>query len=246
MRSRELSEPPEQVLYANYREDRALPGRAVPLEGPTPLVLERRFSALLATVTRGSVLEIGCGDGAFLTFLHQQGFTDVAGVDVSESQIRAAHRRGVTQARLGDNLDALKQHGSSLSLVVALDVIEHYTKADLLPLMRAVHAGLRPSGTLLVQTPNADGPFGARHRYADFTHEMAFTPTSMTQMLRSVGFVDIDVRPVEPVVHGLRSAVRWLVWKTIRVGLVLYLAAETGCLRGHVLTQNMIVAARKP
>jgi 2-polyprenyl-3-methyl-5-hydroxy-6-metoxy-1,4-benzoquinol methylase len=235
-----------RALYAHYREDRDLPVHAEPLERLTRLALERRFGGLLASVTRGRVLEIGCGDGTFLAFLRQRGFTEVAGVDISESQIRAAHRLGVTQARLGDNVDALRQHQGDLSLVVARDVIEHYTKHDLVRLMRAAHAALRPSGALLLQTPNADGPFGARHRYADFTHELAFTPASMRQMLRSVGFVDIDVRPVEPIVHGPRSAVRWLVWKTIRMGLVIYLAAETGCLGGHVLTQNMIIAARKP
>jgi 2-polyprenyl-3-methyl-5-hydroxy-6-metoxy-1,4-benzoquinol methylase len=242
-----FSEPTVQhTLYANYREDRQLPSGASSLDRRSRLFLERRFGALLAPVPRGRVLELGCGDGTFLIFLRQQGFTEVAGVDLSESQIRAAHERGLTQARLGDNLAFLRQHENDFSLIVALDVIEHYTKPDVLSLMRAAHAALGPSGTLLIQTPNADGPFGARHRYADFSHELAFTPTSVTQMLRSVGFIDTDVRPVEPVVHGLRSAFRWCVWKTIRLGLVLYLAAETGCPRGHILTQNMIVSARKP
>ena len=241
------SEPTLQhALYATYREDRQLPSGASSIDRRSRLFLERRFRTLLAPVARGRVLELGCGDGTFLMFLRQQGFAEVAGVDLSESQIRAAHERGLTQAQLGDNLAFLKRHENDLSLIVAIDVIEHHSKPDALSLMRAAHAALGPSGMLLMQTPNADGPFGARHRYADFSHELAFTPTSVRQMLRSVGFIDIDVRPVEPVVHGLRSALRWCVWKTIRFGLVIYLAAETGCVRGHILTQNMIVAARKP
>src|SRR5258708_3963249 len=97
----------QQALYANYRQDRELPASAAFLDSRSRLFLHRRFSALLAAVQRGRVLELGCGDGTFLMFLRQQGFTEVFGVDLSDSQIRAAQQRGVMQARRSDNLASL-------------------------------------------------------------------------------------------------------------------------------------------
>ena len=136
-------------------------------------------------------------------------------------------------------------HSVGTGMQQALDVIEHYNKAELLMLFDAVYGALKDTGVLLVQTPNADGPFGARHRYSDFTHELAFTPTSLSQALRMAGFKEIEFTPVEPIIHGPVSLMRWCAWKVIRLLLVAYLAVETGCLRGHVLTQNMIALARK-
>jgi hypothetical protein len=45
-------------------------------------------------------------------------------------------------------------------------------------------------------------------------------------------------------VHGLSSAVRALVWKPVSGLLKLALAAETGVLRGHIITQNLTFVAR--
>lgn len=68
---------------------------------------------------------------------------------------------------------------------------------------------------------------------------------SVRQVLVAAGFQEINVYPVEPVVHGLMSAGRYLLWKAIRLLLLLYLAAETGSFRGYILTQNLIAAARR-
>jgi SAM-dependent methyltransferase len=45
--------------------------------------------------------------------------------------------------------------------------------------------------------------------------------------------------------HGLASAARLVVWKAISSFWKLALAAETGVLRGHIVTQNLTFAARK-
>jgi hypothetical protein len=68
---------------------------------------------------------------------------------------------------------------------------------------------------------------------------------SVRQALATTGFCETQVYPVEPVVHGLLSAGRYLIWKGIRLLLLLYLAAETGSFQGYILTQNLIAMARK-
>lgn len=130
-------------------------------------------------------------------------------------------------------------------MIIALDVIEHYNKSELLTLLDAVCGTLKDTGVFLVQTPNANGPFGARHRYSDFTHELAFTPSSLSQALRIAGFKRIEFAPVAPIFHGIVSLIRWCAWKIIQLPLVVYLAIETGCFRRHVRSQNMIAGVKK-
>jgi hypothetical protein len=64
-------------------------------------------------------------------------------------------------------------------------------------------------------------------------------------VLSASGFGAISVHPTEPVVHGLLSLGRLGLWKVLALLGRLYLAVETGVIRGHVLTQNLVVVAHK-
>ena len=49
-----------------------------------------------------------------------------------------------------------------------------------------------------------------------------------------------------PKAHSTASAVRLDIWKPVSGLLKLALAAETGAVRGHIVTQNLTFAAAKP
>ena len=89
-----------------------------------------------------------------------------------------------------------------------------------------------------------EGVFGMRVRYGDLTHEQCFTPRSIRQVLAVCGFNDVFCFEDQPVVHGLKSALRFLVWKLFTLPVLLLLLAETGG-RGHILSQNMLITARR-
>jgi len=233
--------------YLAYRSARNLNSVALNpgSQKDTLKIFESRYSKYFPNDRNTRIVEIGCGDGTFIAYLLSKGFNRVEGVDSSPEQIEAARRLGRDYVLLADNCDRLTQLNGQVDMIVALDVIEHYEKSELLTLLDAVYGALKDSGVFLVQTPNADGPFGARHRYSDFTHELSFTPSSLSQVLRIAGFNQVEYAPVEPIIHGIPSLIRWCAWKVIRSMLVAYLAVETGCVRGHVLTQNMIAVVRK-
>jgi 2-polyprenyl-3-methyl-5-hydroxy-6-metoxy-1,4-benzoquinol methylase len=203
------------------------------------------FGSFLPKDKDAIILDIGCGHGSFLYFLRKQGYTNAYGVDISTEQVEAAQKFGLANVHCGDLMEFLQKHPREFDCITALDVIEHFPKEEILPLLDAVYQALKPGGTFMLQSPNADGPFGSRYRYWDFSHEVAFTKTSISQALSVAGFTNILVCPTGPVVHGLLSASRWVLWQTIRLLLQLYLLAETGSLRGHILTQNLIAIARK-
>jgi SAM-dependent methyltransferase len=207
--------------------------------------LARVSGARSRSALRGGSLDVGCGAGELVGLLRQTGDRDVVGIDVSPEQVALAQSRGLSGIEQADLVEYLERHPTSFDAIVAVDVLEHFDKAEVLPVLDAILVGLRPGGRFVARVPNAEGPFGARTRYADFTHGTAFTQRSVRQVLSASGFGAISVHPTEPVVHGLLSLGRLGLWKVLALLGRLYLAVETGVIRGHVLTQNLVVVAHK-
>lgn len=192
-----------------------------------------------------AVLEIGCGTGSFIAFLRDEGFTRVQGIDVGEEQVAAARRLGIEGIERADALPFLRSHPAAYDFIAALDVIEHFTKDEVIEFLESVRDALRPGGRLLLRTPNADSPFHSWIRYGDFTHEVTFTPRSIRQVLRATGFGGIEVYPLEPYVHGLPSAVRRLLWLGLKQLIRAYLLVEQGTAGSGVFTANLCAVAQK-
>ena len=80
-----------------------------------------------------AILDVGCGHGAMLYFARQAGYHNTAGIDCSAAQVAEAGRRGITGIIEGDVLQVLDTFpAESQDVVIALDVIEHFTKDELL------------------------------------------------------------------------------------------------------------------
>jgi cyclopropane fatty-acyl-phospholipid synthase-like methyltransferase len=194
-----------------------------------------------------AILDVGCGHGAVLYFAQAAGFVNARGVDGSPEQVAEAARLGIPGVVQGDLMTALRAcPAESLDAVVAFDVIEHFTRTELLTFADEVHRGLRRGGRFIIHTPNGDSPFCGMMRYHDFTHELAFTRASINQMLRSCGFADVRCYEDAPVPHGAKSSARWLLWKVIRAALRFYLAVETGSAPSDtIFSQNFLTVATK-
>jgi len=193
------------------------------------------------------ILDVGCGHGAILYFAQQAGFTDTGGVDGSPEQVAAAKRLGIKGVEEGDLMTTLKSLPSGAKdCIVAFDVIEHFTKNEVIDFVDEVHRVLTPGGRWIIHAPNGESIFGGRMRYWDLTHEIAYTRQSIAQLLYSSGFSDVRSFEDEPVIHGLKSLVRWILWRLIRGELRLFLAAQTGDpAKDAIFTQNFLTVATK-
>ena len=194
-----------------------------------------------------SIVDLGCGCGRLVYALQQAGFSNVRGIDVSPEQIRIAKSLGISGVEQGDLLDVLAESPSeSVDSVICFDVIEHFTKSELIEFTDSVRRILRPNGRWLIHVPNAESPLWGRVRYGDFTHEQAFTRQSLEQLLLSSGFRSVECFEDRPVVHGLKSALRALLWHAIRGVLLVYMAVENGTIDAkHILSQNMLAVATR-
>jgi len=190
------------------------------------------------------VLELGCGAGNFLGLLQKEGYEDLFGVDISGEMVELAKARGfrVTQ---GDALAFLRESSERYAAVLAFDLIEHFTKEELLELLPAIHARLLPGGVFLMQTPNGQGLFPNQVIYGDLTHVTIFTPDSLNQVLRLSGFEDLVVTEAGPAMKSLTGVVRLGLWNVIKVGAKAARFVETGK-HQTIWTENMICRAKRP
>ena len=231
--------------YVHARETALAPSTIEGLSSRAPY-LQRVIREHFPADRDARILDLGCGHGSLVYFARQAGYRNAEGVDRSPEQVAEARRLGIEGVREGDlmdTLDALPE--GSQHVIIAFDVIEHFTREELLPFIDAVQRTLAPGGRWLIHTPNAESPFFGRIRYGDITHEQAFTVTSLNQLLRASGFADVRCFEDTPVVHGVASAARWSVWKLLRALMRTYLMAETGSPGSGVLSQNMLAVAIK-
>jgi len=193
------------------------------------------------------ILDLGCGHGAFVYACQLAGYSNIVGVDCSIEQVEEANKLGIKGILKGDLMDALRSFpDESQDVVIAFDVIEHFTKQELLPFIDEVFRVLREDGKWIIHVPNGEALFGSRIRYSDMTHEIAFTRISLIQLLKSSRFENVICQEDAPIPHGIKSGVRWIFWKLIRGMLRFYLAVETGSgERECIFSQNVLCVATK-
>lgn len=154
-------------------------------------------------------LDIGCGSGQFLYFLRERGYTDAMGLDLDAEQVAVARSLGLS-ASCTDATEFLQGSNRQYGLIAMLDILEHFTREELFPFMQIIAAQLAPGGKLIASVPNAESPDANRAIYADITHEIAFTPTSLSELLfchglRATAFRDPWPAPVSTLNRAYRA-----------------------------------------
>ena len=190
-----------------------------------------------------AIVDLGCGRGDLLYCLKELGYSNVRGVDISPDQVRVARKLGL-EVECQEIGSFLRDKANHFDVVFLMDVLEHFGQREVLTLLDQVQRAMATGGLLLIHVPNAEGAFGMRVRYGDLTHKTAFTPQSIRQALNVCGFSEIECHEDKPIVHGLASLLRYVLWQCLTVPIRLLLSAETGATK-HILSQNMTVTAKK-
>lgn len=105
----------------------------------------------------GSLLDVGCGGGVFLSALDaygslvERGWT-LTGIDLSEYQIAEATRRWPYSFSTANVEDGLPFADSSFEIVCAGELLEHLYNPD--DFLAECHRVLTSSGHLVITTPN--------------------------------------------------------------------------------------------
>lgn len=145
------------------------------------LCLWRRARLLDRFGGRGSMLDVGCGDGSFLEAARLRGW-QVAGTELNAAPARA---RGLAVCA------SLAEAEGPFDCATLWHSLEHFR--DPRATLAQVRERLAPGGSALIAVPDAGGAqarlFGARWRHLDVPrHLFHFTRASLAALLDRTGF----------------------------------------------------------
>lgn len=155
------------------------------------------------------VLEIGFGNGSFLSYAKAKGW-DICGTEISADLVEAGKRAGFNCLQ-ADNVRDFPD--DAFDLVVAFDVLEHVPPDQLEGFLQEIKRILRPSGVCVARFPNGDSPFGMYYQNGDMTHISVIGSGKVRFLAKSVGvtLVDVDGEAQAVFGGGMKSTLRNLV-----------------------------------
>lgn len=238
-----------KVLYQDYFVTQSGRGVEEALEAKLAAEkdqLEQEIIPLLPKDRSVKILDIGCGYGSLIYYLKKQGYQNLSGIDVSEGQVKVAHELGITEVMQGDLISFLLEHKNSFDVILGIDIIEHFSKDELVDLISLIHEALTPEGMALFRTPNLDAPFASIFANGDFTHENFLNAYSANQVFTSCGFSHVEVIASHLQVQGfLKEIIRKIVWAGFVFFARLLLFASARSSRYVLFSPNMLIRTRK-
>lgn len=190
-----------------------------------------------------NILELGCGPGYLLDYLKLKGFKNFKAIDISNEQIELAKAKG-HNVKVDDVFLYLKNSSEKFDAIFAFDLVEHFTKDELLELTDLVFNSLNNEGLLFIRTPNGQGIFPGQVIYGDLTHQTILNPNSLTQLLIQSGFRQIYFIENSPVGKNLNGLIRLFLWKLIKLFLNFIKMVESGG-KQDIWTQDFYCIAKK-
>ena len=190
------------------------------------------------------ILDLGCGDGNSVYWLQKLGYKNASGVDLSIEQIEKGRSMGIENLQQADIIQYLSENKNEFDVIIAKDVIEHFTKDEVFEILQLINKNLKPGGRFIMQVPNGQGMFYTSVFYGDYTHEVAYTESSINQVILNTGFTSSKCYPTGPIPFNLTGTIRSILWKLMVWKLKFWKMVETGSPKG-IFTQNIIAVIEK-
>ena len=233
--------PAEALLASTYGAEYYEPWQGAE-ERPRRRMWRGRLRRLARRTAPGRLLDVGCGDGLFLSEATAAGHR-ATGIEFSPEGARRAAARVGGPVAVGD-LATTPSLPGPFDVVTLWHVLEHLPAPR--PMLRAVLARLEPGGLVAVAVPNVDNlPMRAAYRLARRRplplyeagarepHLSHFSRRTLARLLREAGFVEIEVTRDA---CALRPALR----------AIDFLAACLSALTGRLMTDALLAFARRP
>lgn len=164
----------------------------------------------------GRLLEVGCGTGTLLVEAGRAGWQSL-GVEPELAPAQLARERGapVVSGYFPGDLPA---GAGPFEAVAILDVLEHF--AEPRQLLSDIDAHLAPGGRLVIQVPNWNSLLirieGAASSVVCPGHWNYFTPETLRELLRTLGYRDVLLQTVQSEVDRIKAYPRARITEALR------------------------------
>jgi 2-polyprenyl-3-methyl-5-hydroxy-6-metoxy-1,4-benzoquinol methylase len=164
---------------------------------------KKRYRRYLTNINRfqegGTLLDIGCNIGLFLTVAREAGFS-VVGVELNRACAEYARNTFKIEV-FSDVVEKVGFPSNGFDVVTLFDVLEHVP--DIETFLAEVRRILKPGGLLVVQSPNLHSLMASLTKgewvwLSPPDHIYHFTPSSLSRLLESNGFAVRKLRTWEP------------------------------------------------
>lgn len=146
------------------------------------------------------ILDVGCGDGRFLSVLREFGSDEwsLSGIDIDEGAVERAKRKGIDARTV--RLEDFDPGEKRFDMIVLFQVIEHVSEPA--TMCAKIRELLEPGGIFVVETPDVagwderlfrEGLWGGYHIPR---HWNLFTPETLGRMLVQEGFEVVGGQPL--------------------------------------------------
>ncbi len=226
------SSPPDGAFDANYLNWKSWGHEAFgSIDGATRRYFDAEVATLPAIPTRGArVLEIGFGQGHFLRYASERGWS-VSATEANGVLVDAARAQGIDAHH---TLELSSFEDDSFDLVVAFDVLEHVPQELLNAFLNDVKRVLLPKASFLARVPNGDSPLGLINQNGDVTHVNFIGSGKVRYMAKAVG---LDLHRVGGEAQPIRGD-RW--------SQTVYRAATHPLRRALERVLNLLFSPRQP
>jgi 2-polyprenyl-3-methyl-5-hydroxy-6-metoxy-1,4-benzoquinol methylase len=147
---------------------------------------------LLPADKNAAILDIGFGRGWFLAACLNLGYTNLVGADfgiVNKDYVRAWRPESIQLFEIGNDIGSfLSDRAERYAFIHMSHVIEHIPKYSLLWVVDALYYALQPGGTLMLRTPNMEGPCATSSLFVTLAHEYGFSACNLHSLLDMCGF----------------------------------------------------------
>jgi 2-polyprenyl-3-methyl-5-hydroxy-6-metoxy-1,4-benzoquinol methylase len=116
---------------------------------------KKRVDKIVSLVGTGCrVLDVGCYDGTISKAIEKNG-NQVIGIDISPAAVKLAKKKGIEAYIVNLEKEKIPKTLGKFDVVVAGEIIEHIFDTD--SFIKKLSSALRPSGFLILTTPNLAG-----------------------------------------------------------------------------------------
>jgi len=206
------------------------------------LVNEALIDILKDVEPKSRILDIGCGDGFFLSLLRDLGFIDIQGIDPSETFLHRCRNKALPVEK--KNLFELEP-GPRFDLILLIEVLEHMKEPR--KALEVIRSILREEGKLLLTVPVCDSFLKRYERFRyrltkerqvrsiDDTHLQAFNRATALRLIEDSGLRILNS-------HHVSNP---FPWAKRYCGLNWYYLLQRFSLRGRFGDYLIILAGKK-